>query len=446
MLQWLTVNDPLLQSHRLLLVVLAGLLLLPACAEPTDPAPGDNLLPPLRSRQGWKMNHAAPAQAALTREDSAVRITVATAGNQASDVSLAYEGAALQDGRTYTLRFRARADTPRPLEVSGQAGSDPLGLQQQVALTTDWQASQIVWTAHVRPGAALSVPQFRLGQTAGSVWLADVALLAGKDAIAGINLVAPITTAGNWQFVLAGSARGTMTADGSGGALFAMDAVDGTDWHAMFWFTDLDLHDGHSYVLRYRARADAPRHITAKAQVDGGDYHPIGLNEDVSLTTDWKPYTHTFQAAKTGQGNNQIVFLLGQQAGRVWLSDISLTDASAPTATAPNVPPAATAAQKPVSEKPGPGEIALGGAVTEVRVAQRSVTLAVTSVILPDGTTTTFPTPRPKTVLIPSGSVIQTMPATSPRSLADITVGAKVRVVGKDGGPGKPLTARLIAL
>ncbi|MDQ2686585.1 MAG: carbohydrate binding domain-containing protein, partial [Armatimonadota bacterium] len=320
-------NRTIIQSRRLLLVVLVGLLLLPACAEPTAPAPGsDNLLPPLRNRQGWKMSHADTAQASLTREESAVRITVATAGKQASDVSLAYEGAVLQDGRTYTLHFRARADAPRPLEVSGQANSDPLGLQQQVALTTEWQTVQIVWTAHVRPGAALSVPQFRLGQTAGSVWIAEVALFSGKDAIAGINLVAPITTAGNWQFVLAGSAHGTMTADGSGGALFTIDAVDDTDWHAMFWFTDLDLHDGHSYLLNFRARADAPRHITAKAQVAGGDYHPIGLNEDVSLTTDWKSYTYTFQAAKTSQGNNQLVFLLGQQAGRVWLSDISLTD------------------------------------------------------------------------------------------------------------------------
>jgi WD40 repeat protein/tetratricopeptide (TPR) repeat protein len=101
-------------------------------------------------------------------------------------------------------------------------------------------------------------------------------------------------------------------------------AVDGTHWHVQLMQTFDDLQEGATYTVRFRAKADAPRQVHLYAQIAEPDFKGIGLNEAVSLTTDWKPYQYEFKA-KDIAAENIIVFNIGERTGAVWVADFTLT-------------------------------------------------------------------------------------------------------------------------
>jgi hypothetical protein len=101
-------------------------------------------------------------------------------------------------------------------------------------------------------------------------------------------------------------------------------AVDGTAWHAQLAQQFDDLQEVANYTIRFRAKADVPRTIHLAGIIDEPDYHPIGLNKDVSLIEDWQDYEYKFQA-KGLAASNMIQFHVGERTGTVWIADFTLT-------------------------------------------------------------------------------------------------------------------------
>ena len=66
----------------------------------------------------------------------------------------------------------------------------------------------------------------------------------------------------------------------------------------------------------------APLHV--EAQATGGNYPDIGLVRDITLGTDWKPYSFTFTARVIGE-RNQVVWGVGHATGSVWLEGVSVS-------------------------------------------------------------------------------------------------------------------------
>ena len=84
------------------------------------------------------------------------------------------------------------------------------------------------------------------------------------------------------------------------------------------------IHEGATYSVRFRARADAPRSIRLAASDYDPTSHGIGLDEPVSLTPSWQPYHYEFQA-KDLAFQNTIQFILGERTGTVWIADFTVT-------------------------------------------------------------------------------------------------------------------------
>ncbi|HLK61180.1 MAG TPA: carbohydrate binding domain-containing protein [Chthonomonadaceae bacterium] len=101
-------------------------------------------------------------------------------------------------------------------------------------------------------------------------------------------------------------------------------AVDGTDWHVQTHQTGLDLKEGATYTVSFRAKADAPRSLPVTAGLDEADWHNIGLSATAALTTEWKAFHFTFAAHDVVEKHNRIAFVLGGKTGTVWLSDVSI--------------------------------------------------------------------------------------------------------------------------
>lgn len=116
---------------------------------------------------------------------------------------------------------------------------------------------------------------------------------------------------------------GTLASDGNA-LLINVSAVDSTNWHVQLTQAGLAMHDGETYTLSFRAKADAPRTMDLYAGLDQADWHHVGLDTSANLTTDWQTFQFTFDASGTEPNHNRITFVLGDKVGQVWLSNVQL--------------------------------------------------------------------------------------------------------------------------
>ncbi len=100
--------------------------------------------------------------------------------------------------------------------------------------------------------------------------------------------------------------------------------TDGTDWHVQTHQTGLNLTDGTTYTVSFRAKADKARAMPIGAGLDQADWHNVGLTATAALTTDWKTFRYVFTAHDTVPNHNRIAFTLGGQTGTVWISDLQI--------------------------------------------------------------------------------------------------------------------------
>jgi len=100
--------------------------------------------------------------------------------------------------------------------------------------------------------------------------------------------------------------------------------TDGTDWHVQTHQIGLNLTDGTTYTVSFRAKADKARAMPVGAGLDQADWHNVGLTATAALTTDWKTFRYVFTAHDTVPNHNRIAFTLGGQTGTVWISDLQI--------------------------------------------------------------------------------------------------------------------------
>jgi hypothetical protein len=109
------------------------------------------------------------------------------------------------------------------------------------------------------------------------------------------------------------------------------------DHDAVFGQIFDDLEDGATYTVRFRARADSPRRIRLYGQVGQPDWHAIGLDQAFELTSEWRPYSCSFQA-KDVWASNKMNFMLGDQAGTIWIADFTVTRQANAHPAEPEIP------------------------------------------------------------------------------------------------------------
>ncbi|MDR3710943.1 MAG: carbohydrate binding domain-containing protein [Capsulimonadaceae bacterium] len=104
--------------------------------------------------------------------------------------------------------------------------------------------------------------------------------------------------------------------------------VDETFWHTHILQAGIPLKEGQSYLLKLRAKADTERPILAMLQNvggDSGDWHTLGLEQSIPLTTSWQEFSYPFKATRVTDDGAQFVIQMGQQTGSVWIANLSLS-------------------------------------------------------------------------------------------------------------------------
>lgn len=87
-----------------------------------------------------------------------------------------------------------------------------------------------------------------------------------------------------------------------------------------------DLIEGHTYVLRFRARTDTPHDFIVAGHTFIGQKHIFcGLFSEAWVGSQWNWYRYPFIAAQI-KPDSRITFDLGISAGKTWLDNVTLED------------------------------------------------------------------------------------------------------------------------
>jgi hypothetical protein len=139
-----------------------------------------------------------------------------------------------------------------------------------------------------------------------------------------VNLLKPTNKEDSWRLEKAGDTKSEMVIEEES-VVFRTSVVDSTDWHVQAIQTNLDLKDGKTYVIKFKAKSPEELAIMVNAMIDQDDWHQIGLNEEVQLKKEFKEYSFEFTASDTVAMKNRISFVLGSAKGTVFIKELTLT-------------------------------------------------------------------------------------------------------------------------
>ncbi|HEY3333015.1 MAG TPA: carbohydrate binding domain-containing protein [Capsulimonadaceae bacterium] len=164
-----------------------------------------------------------------------------------------------------------------------------------------------------------------------ATWLADDAKATIAPDTSGpqslTELLLPTNDLKSWTFAPSFPDQFKSTVEGTAIRL-DVGKVEGDAWRTNFSQGSLPLKEGQSYVLTFKAKADQNRNVYAIVQNSGGDWHNVGLAQEVALSTSWQTFTYPFTASNLTPDGTALFFHLGQQTGTTWFSDVSVKLAS----------------------------------------------------------------------------------------------------------------------
>lgn len=139
------------------------------------------------------------------------------------------------------------------------------------------------------------------------------------------NLLKPANKTESWRLEQVEGGKAELKID-EDSAVFKVTGVDSTDWHVQAVQTGLDLKDGKTYVLKFKAKSPESIKIAVNSMIDQEDWHQIGLHEEFYLSKEFKEQIFEFQANGVVANKNRISFVLGYEKGTVYVKDVSLTE------------------------------------------------------------------------------------------------------------------------
>jgi hypothetical protein len=141
--------------------------------------------------------------------------------------------------------------------------------------------------------------------------------------VAKYGLLGPTNVEDSWTFEISDEGKGAMWIIKEA-AIFLISNTTGTNWHVQAYQTGLDLEEGKEYVVTLQMKSPEELTVALQTLVDEGDYHSVGLNEEISTTKEYEDYEFTFTASNVAKGKNRISLVLGDAPGIVYVKNMSL--------------------------------------------------------------------------------------------------------------------------
>lgn len=302
---------------------------------------------PARS-ESWRVDLGDVAAATVQSDLGGIRIDVTRVGEKAWSVQLLQPDRTLKQGTRYTLRFAAKASSPRSIGLYGQAGEPPwdhIWPAKNVDLTTEFKTFSFEVTVSRDANGTGRMPVFSVGAQTGSIWIKDASLqddsgpapaardeavvvVIPEDAALAADLMVNANEPASWTLEPHENVQAEIRQE-DGGVRVDVNRNSNERWHLQLHQMDKSLIPGKAYVLKFQARASAPRKmgvVTVQQQDD--PWRNYGGSTDVDLTTTWKQYTLKFRVVPDATGKMRAPTLqLGDATGSVWLRNFTLVEA-----------------------------------------------------------------------------------------------------------------------
>ena len=166
-----------------------------SAAHADAPLPSQPGKPALNDGAIWFLLNTDPGKSTLATDGALRTVTITAVDKESWHVQLNRLARDVQEGKPYVIRFRAKADIPRGMVLSGLiANGDYHGIitSQYVGLDTDWKPYTFTLTPHDIGGHPVYFPQFVLGDKTGTVWIDNLMVLPFASAS---DPAAPIVSA-----------------------------------------------------------------------------------------------------------------------------------------------------------------------------------------------------------------------------------------------------------
>jgi len=138
------------------------------------------------------------------------------------------------------------------------------------------------------------------------------------------NLLMPTGNTSAWHFEQTGDGKGTMQANGDS-IIFDTSQTGAESWHVQAYQAGLDLVEGAKYKVSFDIKSDNDDSLVyLQAMVQGGDWHQIGLHEEVLSKQEFEEREFVFWATDVVKQKNRIGFVLGIQKAKVTVRNLML--------------------------------------------------------------------------------------------------------------------------
>jgi lysophospholipase L1-like esterase len=137
------------------------------------------------------------------------------------------------------------------------------------------------------------------------------------------GLLKPTNSLDSWNFEEHVDGKGTIKVDGEN-IVFETTKLGSENWHVQAYQLELDLKEGATYELSFKASSPQSRRMSVTAGIGEEDWHSIGLFEEIFLDKKHREYKFTFTASDVKPKNNRLGFVLGDEVGSVMVSEMSL--------------------------------------------------------------------------------------------------------------------------
>ena len=314
----------------------------------------------------WFTWTAGSAQATFTIDPAgyqggqALKVQVTQASGADWRVQFLQGNLALQAGKTYRVRFAARASQPTAVWGAISRDGPPwdsLGWSRAFSVGTSWQTYTYEFTATetIYGGARISMD---MEQALGAMWF-DSFMLQEVEGFPGWNgwlehrygstaalraAWAPQNPVPETEMLTNGSfesgldwwgpqvgepAAATFSVDattateGTKSFKAQVTAVDGTGWHVQLNQGGFGVTAGQVYRLSFDAKASTAGAFNASVMQNHDPYQVLGLWTDVEPATTWQSYQYVFAAAASDP-DAHVAFDIGQSVRTVWIDKVSL--------------------------------------------------------------------------------------------------------------------------
>jgi hypothetical protein len=290
----------------------------------------------------WDLNVTGEAAVKMTQSDGAFRFDVTRLDKEKWRAQFMQVLTGLRPGTPYTLKFSAKASTPRTFEIwcqhQGDSWAPATGYIPPAKLTTQWQQFTLpIVFENVNEKQEIRAPIFVLGTATGTFWLKDISFSDGSSPAQPTPTQVPVPTQSpqnllhdplnpaSWSVLLHSGAKATLSRSDEDLKL-VVERPGTADWHVEFFQATTDFRTPGKYTLEVAMRADRPRKVPFAVLLNASPYTPLVPATDINVGTEMKRYKIQFRLDKIPNGELRAPqFTFGASAGTIWLRPISLT-------------------------------------------------------------------------------------------------------------------------